>query len=373
MKDAYYIQMQARRIRKCLYPRDLPKGAVCPEYLRGLSEGRFWKAVDELRDIFEDFYARAEKDPASLNLPLMEAEKHRATSNEARSGNAALLHFPAALLSVAASADYKDGSLNADVAAVKTLFSELKRKYLPEQLHLLSEYGFVPEGFDGKRLPKSGTLALSYPDNPDMIVILAAWGDKFSRYTQSESLIGLDLMEQFIFLTPRVFADNTEKLPPKTVEHMAAAVGSSNGDMLIQIAKTFAERGMTLHFGTAFLKNRFFNPKGKDTLTHIEYGDYKSIHPCSNEKTVLRLKLNHPDAYIDKVKSLPPSLYRSFIEIWCAECAEKCNRRIVYHLDGQEKRACGCFFFAYEVRNKEELESLMELYDLEQSARAKKA
>jgi len=29
--------------------------------------------------------------------------------------------------------------------------------------------------------------------------------------------------------------------------------------------------------------------------------------------------------------------------VWCNNCAEKCKLRIVYELDGKEKRACGCF------------------------------
>lgn len=377
MQDTYYVQTQARRIMKCIYPENLPNGKVSPEYLRGLEEERFWIACGELRGIFADYYARAEKAPASLNLPLYEIEKYRNTSSEAREGNAALINFPAALLALGECAELSGDTLVADINAFRKSFSDLKCKYLPKQLNILTDYGFTFDGFNGKTLPKAGTLNVSYPDNSDLLVVLAAAGDKLGKYMplylkQPKSGWGLNLLEQFIYLTPAVFADNTENLPPKSLEHMASAIGGEYRDILFKLAVKFKERGLELHFDTAFLKNRFFNQKGKDTLNHLEYGDYRNIWQDGNEQLFLRLKLNNPDAYIEEIKALPPHLMKTFTDTWCANCAEKCNRRIVYHLDGEEKRACGCFFFAYKNPSEDDVDNLMVLYDLEQKVRAKK-
>lgn len=377
MNDVYYIQVQARRIAKCIYPESLPKGIVFPEYLRGLSEECFWNAVCELRDIFRNYYSRAEKDPASLNLPLVDIEKYKSTSGETRNGYHALLNFPAALLSFASCACLDENTLRAEISEVRKFFTSIRRKYLPEQLKLLSEYGFEFGGFDGTKLPKKGTLTVTYPDNAAVIIVLAAMGDKFSKFfpylqTQPKTGMHLEALEQFIFVTPGVFADNTEILPPKTLEHMAAVVGKENSDMLLKTVERFEKRGLTFWIDTAFLKNRFYNQKGNDTLTHIEYGDYKSIYPFTNEKMILRLKLNNPDAYKDKIENLPPNLYRAFNDIWCNECSETCRLKITYHLKNEEKHACGCFFFGYEPQSVAELDLLMELYDLEQISRTKK-
>lgn len=87
---------------------------------------------------------------------------------------------------------------------------------------------------------------------------------------------------------------------------------------------------------------------------------------------ILRLKLNNPGQYIEKIEALPPNLYRAFTDVWCNECSETCRLKIKYNLKWEEKHACGCFFFGYTPKNDAELDNLMELYDLEQEARATK-
>ena len=220
MNNTYYVQLQARRLRKCMYPANLPTGDICAEYLGGLSKKRFWKACGDLREIFTMFYKRAENDPASLNLPLFELEKYRGCSAEGRAGNAALLNFPVAVFAIGLCAAVSDNALTVDITELRRKFTELKSKRLPEQLALLADFGFVMEGFNGK-LQKSGELTISYPDNPDLLIVLIALGDKLGKYipyffSQPAACYCFRLFEQFIYLTPAVFGDNTERLPPKT-------------------------------------------------------------------------------------------------------------------------------------------------------------
>jgi len=243
MNDIYYVQTQARRILKCIYPDDLSKGKVCQKYSGELSEKQFWKVVAELRNIFRDFYSRAEKDPASLNLPLVEIKKYKNTSSEARNSNNALLNFPNALLSIGVCAKFAGKTIQVEISELKKYFSQLKCKNLPEQLNILSDYGFLFDGFDNSKLPKSGgMLNIDYPDNPDILVVIAAIGDKFAKYMphyfkQPKSCFCFDLFEQFIFLTPGIFTDNTKTLPLKTIEHMSAVVGKDYKDIFLKIVK----------------------------------------------------------------------------------------------------------------------------------------
>ncbi len=378
MSYPYYVQLQAHRILSCIWSGSYESHNVCPQYLQGLDEDRFWKACARIREIMTDYYTQAETAPAALDLPAFEIEKYRNTTKEARAGNAALLSFPCALLSLGASAVLDGDSMTVDISALRKFFSGIKGKYLPKQLNLLADYGFVFDPFS-KTLPRTGTLRIFYPDNGDVLTVLSAMGDKLTRYLpcylsgKPISGFGLGLLEQFIFVTPGLFADNTENLPPKSLEHMAAVVGKEHAMSLTAIAEEFKKRGLTPEFDTAFLKNRFVDEKGKDSLCYIEYGDYKTIWQDGNEQLFLRLKLNHPDCYMDKIESLPPELFSTFTDVWCAGCAEKCNRRIVYQLGGEEKRACGCFFFSFKNPKPEDLPLLFELYDLEQEVRMDKS
>ena len=370
MNNTFYVQIQARRIRKCIYPESLPMAKVCPEYLGGISEKRFQKALCDLRKIFTDYYKQSENDPASLNLPLFEVEKYRGCSAESRAGISALLNFPIAMFAVGMCAVDSDNVLTVDIQALRKKFAVLKGKCLPEQLALLTDYGFVVDGF-ARKLPRSGELVIHFPDNPDLLIVLTALGDKIRKYipyffSQPAGCYCFRLFEQFVYLTPAVFADSTEKLPPKTLEHMASIV---ENNILLYMVDEFNKRGLTFQVDAEFLKNRFLNQKGKDTLNFIEYGDYKSMYPITNENLALRLKLNNPDAYMEKIEALPPHLFSAFTDGQCDNCSEKCNRKIKYKLNGEDKCVCGCHAFTFNPPSADDVDLLMELYDLEQNAR----
>ena len=294
---------------------------------------------------------------------MREIAVHRATSAEARESNAALLFFPVALFAVAA--------VGGDIAAIRKFYSEHKCKYLPEQLNILIDFGFSFSNFDGKKLPKEGNIDVYYEDNPDLLIVLSAISDKMNKKKQAENISGLNmnLFEPFICLAPGLFQNNSEVTPPKTLEHMAYTVGDENSAVLLKIADEFAKRGFTLKFESLFVKNRFFNVKGKDSLNHIEYGDYRCFYVDGNEKLILRLKLNNPGAYVEKIETLPERLKTPFKNAWCGNCAETCNRKIKYEFDGDNKVACGCFSFAFTSPVSEEIDVLMELFDIEQEKR----
>ena len=370
MNAIYYVQLQARRIHKCIYPESLPMGKVCMEYLGELNEKCFWKAYHDLRSIFTEYYRQAEKDPASLNFPLFEVDKYRGCSTEGRAGNAALLNFPVALFAIAMCATVIDNTLTVDITELRRKYTDLKGKRLPEQLKHLGDFGFVIEGFAGK-LPRTGEFVIYYPDNPDLLIILTALGDKLGKYipfflSQPAGCYCFRLFEQFIYLTPAIFEDSTERISRKTFEHFASVI---ENDVLPYIVEEFSKRGLTLQIGAEFLKNLFINQKGKDTLNFIEYGDYKSIYPIINESLALRLKLNNPDAYMEKIHALPPHLFSAFTVGHCGNCSDKCNRKIRYKLNGEDKCVCGCHAFIFNNPSTDDVALLMELYDLEQNAR----
>jgi len=345
-------------------------GKVCSEYLKSLSDISFWKACGDLRNIFTDYYKQAEKNPALLNLPLFEIEKYRGCSAEGRAGNAALLNFPIAIFAIAMCNVVSNNTCTVDITELRKKYSELKGKNLPQQLKYLGDFGVVIEEFTGK-LPRSGEFVVHYPDNPDLLVVLTALGDKLKKcipffLSQPAGCYCFRLFEQFIYLTPAIFEDSTERISPKTFDHFASVV---KNNVLSFIVEEFSKRGLTFQIGAEFGKSLFRNQKGKDTLNFIEYGDYKSIYPIINESLALRLKLNKPDAYMEKIHALPPHLFSAFTVGHCGNCSDKCNRKIRYKLNGEDKCVCGCHAFIFNNPSIDDVTLLMELYDLEQSVR----
>ena len=371
IQDIYYVQQQARRILKCLYKPDYSKLNVHASYLNRINKAQFWEAFGDLRGIFENYYTEAVKNPSNLSLPVYEIDKYRNMSSEAREGNTALLDFPKTLFAAGLCAKLNKNALIINISVFKQEFKNIGGKKLKEQINRLSDYGFKFSQWNGKSFPsKCETFEIEYPDNKNMLAVLLAVGERLKKYSQiePENSTGLYKLERFVFLDPNLYANDAAELPLKTLEQMADAVGKPLNDLLFKIAEKFKEYGMELRFETAFQKNRFFNEKSKDTLNHIFYGDYREGRE-GNECLFLRLKLNHPSQYIEKINSLPQNLKESFENVWCNNCFEKCKLRIVYELDGKEKRACGCFSFNFKNPEIKNLDALMEIYDAEQEAR----
>lgn len=374
LHDVFYVQTQARRILKCLYRKDYKKLNINSRYLNGINKTQFLDAFGELHSIFESYYTKAVEDPSKLSLPLYEIDKYKIMSIQAREGVIALLDFPKTLFAIGQSSILNKNILNVNNVTFKQTLKNMGSKKLAAQIAQLSEHGFVFTQWNGKSFPaKCETFELEYPDNKNIFSVLLAIGDRLKQYLQVETsdINGLDKFERFVCLDPNLYDVDACELPPKTLSYMIDVVGESYSDLLINIVEKFKERDMELRFETLFFKNRFFNKKGKDTLNHICFSDYREGRD-GNECLFLRLKLNHPEKYIEKINNLPKYLKENFENVWCSNCSPKCNRRITYTLDGKIKNACGCHFFTFKDPDIKDLDILMELYDNEQEARVKK-
>lgn len=371
MSDTYYVQMQARRFRRMIEAQDT-KGPVYPAYLQGLDEEAFWQACGVLRALLLDYYTAAEADPESLPLPLYTLQDYKTTSKEARDSQQALLGLPCMLLALGMAGRVQAGGLRVNTAAYRSATKVLRVKAAAAQVGYLMDHGFVFPQWTGKAFPaKAECFEVEYPDSPNVLAVMAALGMRLSKHIGAQATVGLPVVERFLLLDPAVFAEDTAELSPMALAPLLRMLPKDDADALQAIVDQFASRGLTLQLDTSYAKNRFFGAKGKDTLSHVEYTDYR-YGQDGNEKLMLRLKLNRPDAYRAQVEALPKHLRKPFEEAWCHNCSEGCNRRIVYTIDDQPKRNCGCFAFCFPSPRVEDLDSLMGLYDLEQQARAAK-
>lgn len=372
MADEYYVQPQARRWQRCIH-KGHGSGGVSPAFLQGLDPQDFWQAYDAVRDLLLAYYAQAEQSPAALDLPCYAIDEHRNTSPEARESAPALTWLAGTLVSLGIAGRAEGGALSVDPAALKEALKALRIKRLPQQVEWLGDHGFVFPEWMGKAFDrKAERLHVDFPDNPHALAVIAAMGAKASKHrAECPGVSGPTLLEALIPMDPALFADDTASLPPKTFKRFLDMIDAKDRGIARDISQRMAARGLALRYDGLYLKNRFHNAKGKDSLSHLEYGDYRNGRD-GNETLTLRLKLNHPDAYIDQVAALPPHLKAQFADVWCGNCVENCNRRVTYTLEGEAKRACGCFAFAFRNPSAEDLDPLMALYDAEQEARKAK-
>jgi hypothetical protein len=349
--------------------------------LNGLDELPFWRAFGELRDIFGDFYKQATEHPENTAMPLYELEKYDWKSKEAKAGHTALLSFSITLFALASASVWENNVLTVNHARFKEAIKIMGGSKTAEQIQRFCGYGFTFSEWNGKKFSTNcETFTMDYPDNPNMLIVIAAIGNKITQYRQFQedkqekilnSHSGLGNIEQFVQFDPNVYATDSGALPSKTLNHMMNTVGESNGQILCSIVERFMERGLELRFGVCFAGNNFYDKKGKDTLNSIGFGHY-SMGIRANEPLTLRVKLIRINQYIEKIEVLPPHLKTCFDNVKCQNCSEKCTRKIKYTLDGKKKIACACETFIFNNFSTDDIDTLMELYDAEQLTRATK-
>jgi len=337
---------------------------VHPRYLKTLDEQQFWHAYGELRDIFEDFYRRAVEYPESTSLPLYRLDEHDFKTKEAKAGRVSLLNLSVVLLAISLASVWENNALVVSHACFKAAIKSLKGAQTTEQIQRFCDNGFVFSNWNGKKFLPCDTFKLDYPDNPNILAVIAAIGDKFDQYRQAqEKILGLEYMEQFIQFDPRIFADDSGTLPPKTFIHMIDTFTESNRQLYYAIVDKFKERELELKLNAYF--GAFYNSKGKDTLNNISFGHY-SVGIRENEPLTLRLKLIRISQYINKIETLPSHLRVSFENVKCFNCSEKCTRKVRYSLGGKSKIACACDTFVFRDYAISDLDTLMALFDAEE-------
>jgi hypothetical protein len=379
MQDTYYVQLQARRMLKRLHKRNYENININAKYLNGMDEAQFWEAFGELHDIYEHFYTQVVKSPTELSLPLYNIAD-KIGSKEIITGLHPLLDFPITLLAMGAASVLENNTLIVNIDEFRSIFKELRPKSYTKPINWLADNGFIFTEWNGKSFnPKSKTFVLDYPDNPNMLVVLSAMGARLKLHMQSKpfnkntrrahNAWGLS---QFVYLAPHIYANEAAELPSVTLNHLLDIAGKPYSSLIKEITDRFIQRGFGIqnYIDHENISCVVCDMKNKDTLNRITL--YDSKNNDGEKRFVLRLKLNHPGKYTDKIDTLPPHLKERFENVWCHNCAEKCNRKIKYRLNGDDKTACGCDVFNFNYPTVKDVDILMELFDVEQSVRITK-
>jgi len=372
MQDTYYVQTQARRMLNRLHRRNYENTVICPQYLDGIDKSQFWDAFGELHNILELFFTQAIETPAALSLPLFTADK--VGSSEIIKGLHPLLDLPITLFAMGVASIRENNVLIINVDEFKHVSKNLRYKNFSKAMNWLVGNGFTITEWNGKGFNNTNdTFVLDYPDNPSLLVVLSVIGRKLRLHMQTKIFMKKTRrahnawgLSQFVFLDPNIYADDSGELPPVSLEHLLDIAGESHRDIICTIADKFTQRGFMIQSTITphdSIVCEICDKKGKSTLNHIRFDE---------DNIALRLKLNHPDKYIGIVENLPSHLKDRFEKIWCQNCAETCSRKIKYTLHGTNKIACGCEVFVFRNPTINDLDLFMELFDAEQSARAKK-
>lgn len=363
----YYVQLQSKYHLSLM--RNIPIDfEVCDDYLDTLDKEDFIEAFRTLHHIFSSYYETAFANPKELNLPCYNIADYRVFDKVVRDSEFSLLWLPVVLFAIGNASELHNIKLIVNTTQFKANLKGRKIKHLPYQIKFLEEQGFLFTNWNGKNFSsKEETFLVEYPDNPNLFVVLKAATNKVHEIeTNSSDPQKFDFyrITQFPHMLESLFKNSSNNVIPYTDEYMIRILDKPYSEFL-PIWNTFMkEQGLTLIYDPSLNKNRYLNDKGKDSLNFIEYTTYRRGEDgiC---KLMLRLKLYHPDKYMDYIESLPSEIKSSFHNVSCGHCSENCPRRITYTIDDEYKECCGCFGFEFFQTFPENIDYYKQLFLLE--------
>ena len=146
------------------------------DFLHILSREEFETAFRQIGELFYQIMTDISETPEYFSMPLYEESKTRYGAPEAQESRYAAWRPMKLLYAIFTHGNLVDHGFSVDIPAFKQA-NKIKNIHL--LLQALRGYSFVFSGFTGGRLtPKTAEFTVSYPDNPNVITVLAQVAEK---------------------------------------------------------------------------------------------------------------------------------------------------------------------------------------------------
>ncbi len=174
MSDTLLISKWALARRNELV--DIPdKLEIHPDFLQDITHEEFENAFRDIGGMFYQIYSDMAKDPQRFGLPLYKADEYDYFSDQAREVRRAPWQPFYFMLCLFACGHFKGNEFITDTGEVRKINKAKKTNLL---LETLCDYGFVFGGIQKYNLSSGDSLAIDYPDNPNILTVLSAVAKK---------------------------------------------------------------------------------------------------------------------------------------------------------------------------------------------------
>ncbi len=301
----------------------------------GLDEEAFIAGLKRLTDILRAMYEDMAENPKEYGLPLVEDIPYPMFNAKARDSMNASKRLSLMLLNLA-----NAGALQGDALAVaiedfdarnKALKSKDKLANVPALLSRMRDFGFVFEGFDGKRFAQGAkTFAVTYPDSPDVLRTLKGY--------MAVSRNGYDL---YPFLYSAAI-DPARRPDDQCARDFAQFLRGDYKAAFEALHPLLAELGLSFRPSNGYAYVLVYLAAGKREQK-TDDGYYVRIFSSqdSNEsRRELTLRLRAIAQYADRIEQMPERVKAHFQKSSCNHCMKECPMRMSWTLDGQTYEGC---------------------------------
>lgn len=173
MEKIYWVQEWAK-IRQDEVVRLPDSFDVHSCFLNSVSRAEFDSVFDEIWNMYVDIYGDIIESPERFGMPLYKTEEYNCFSAQARESRIAPYRPFHLLYNMLISGDHVNGDFIVDVRKFK-IVNKVKNIHI--LFERLSDYGFYFEGLKNYKVINQD-ITMSYPDNPNLILVLKLIADK---------------------------------------------------------------------------------------------------------------------------------------------------------------------------------------------------
>ena len=328
----YFVQEIARN-----YLRNLPDGTeefnVHQKHLHGLSEEEFKDGYSALILFMRGLYADIIKDPASFDMPLIDAATGDYGVDYSKS-HSGFVRIPRLLLAIGLV-----GTLNMDMTLSINggEFLKVTKKLLVTAvgtlLQHLADYGFEITG----RPNKMNEITIGYPDCRVLPAVLSSFA---KAHTAATTGMWYKDIEHFYMMTPQLVESETPKIK-FGIEYLYRCLNDENRE----IAKTLHDFVVGKNHKTKTLFSGFMRNIWTCSYTGIK--TKRTVMSLKTQQDRLRVKLNLENIheYMDVIMQMPKYIRENIRSNGdpcnrSHQCFAKCAGGFAFEMDGVAYKTC---------------------------------
>lgn len=301
----------------------------------GANESDFINGLKKLTNILRAVYLDMAENPKAYGLPLVEDIHYPKFNPKARDSMNASKRFSLMLMNLAQAGAYTGDAIEVSIddfnARNKALKSKDKMANVPMLLSRMNDFGFVFEGFDGKRFtPGASSFAVMFPDSPDVLQALKGYMQVAHN--------GYDLYP----LLYSVAMDPEKRPDDQCAKDFAEFLRGDDKAFFQAFHPLMAELGLYFKPSGSYAYAFVYLEPGKKKYNTDDgyYARFFSVQDSHENRRGVAIRLRSIAEYAKQMESMPERVKAHFAKTTCSHCSAECPMRIGWSLDGQAYETC---------------------------------
>lgn len=318
------------------------------DFYASTTEEEARKAFMDIHNMFYELYTKMAEEPEYFAFPTHQVGELDYFSKEEQDVRKKPWDIFLLLSAFLTNGELRGNSVT--VSAIE-FTRNCKLKNIPVYLKVLSDYGFVFQGLQKGKLPKTESFTIEYPDNNDVLMLLYLVANKVKNVQQKDEVnpasMEVIFRNAFISWNYRIVADNLQTMT-KTEDYNYVADklhSDSERETLKALHQELIKEGYQCKLAG----------HNEGPCARYYMGSASTYSFAANEmdgKLLLEMRMKKMDKCLEYLKECNGHIKEMFLKS-DPGCQNRqngtCHSSIRFELDGEERWHCGCCGSPFQI------------------------